>query len=956
MNADPVRQLSVRKRDGRIVPFDDQRIVAAIEAAMAAEWGEASARSSPANGPHRAHQIAMRVVAEIVARTRSASATVDVEGIQDEVETQLMKAGEYRVARRYIVYREQRSRVRALRCEENSTQHPSIHWIDRDGRRHPVDRHRLKQRLFRACHQLPDCVATELFEDLGATIYEGIQEKDLQWALVMVARQRIVEQPSYSRVAVRLLLDIIYEQVWGEKASAYLEAAVGWSSGQDPTAPSPMEKLYRQGFADCIQQGVEAGRIDQRLREFDLGRLADALVGSRDEAFQYLGLQTLYDRYLLHVDGRRIETPQYFWMRVAMGLALQEADSREQWAIAFYELLSTFRFVSATPTLFNSGTPHPQLSSCYVTTVDDDLHHIFKCVHDNAMLSKWAGGLGNDWTRIRATGAHIRGTNGKSLGVIPFLKIVNDTALAVNQGGKRKGAVCAYLEPWHLDFEEFLELRKNTGDDRRRTHDMHTASWIPDLFLRRVRENGQWTLFSPDEVPELHESYGDEFAARYEEYERLADAGKIKLYRRVDAAALWRKMLSMLYETGHPWLTFKDPSNLRNPQDHVGVIHSSNLCTEILLNTSNAETAVCNLGSVNLAVHVDENGIRTDDLAATVRTAVRMLDNVIDINFYPTEEAAAANRRHRPIGLGMMGFQDALFIQRIPYASSRAVEFADEVTELISFHAILASAELAHERGTYPTYAGSKWERGLLPIDTIDLLRSARRPEELDMDDTCRLDWTPVRQAIAAHGMRNCNVMAIAPTATISNIAGCSQSIEPTYRNLFVKSNLSGDFTIVNTYLQADLKRLGLWDREMIDDLKYHDGELEPIQRIPEDIKELYRTAFDIAPEYLIEANSRRQKWVDQGISFNLYLSTPDGRALSDMYFTCWRKGLKTTYYLRALAATQIEKASVDINRFGIQPKWMKNRSPSSEIVAGVRETHATVACSIDDPDCEACQ
>lgn len=951
-------ELSIRKRDGRVVPFNAIRIATAIAAAMNAEQGVAASKPLESTVATDAQRIAARVVSKIGFETARGEGIIDVERVQDLVETQLMEAGEFRVARRYIVYREERSRARALRTETELSDRPSITMVDHNGSRRPVDLHHLKQRLFRACQGLDDCSASELTVDAVTSIYDGITEKELERALVMVARQRIERDPAYSQAATRLLLDIVYREVLGQLPHSFQAAALPHLSTPESTRDDRLEfeKAYQNGFVERLKEGVAAGRLDPQLLEFDLAQLSQALKLQRDCDFQYLGLQTLYDRYLLHIDECRIETPQYFWMRVAMGLALHEDDCVRR-AIEFYELLSTFRFVSATPTLFNSGTCHPQLSSCYLSTIDDDLHHIFKCMQDNAMLSKWAGGLGNDWTRVRATGAHIHGTNGKSQGIIPFLKVANDTALAVNQGGKRKGAVCAYLEPWHLDFEEFLELRKNTGDDRRRTHDMHTASWIPDLFMRRVRENGTWTLFSPNDVPDLHDLYGEAFNARYEEYEAQADRGEVVLYRRVEAASLWRKMLSMVFETGHPWLTFKDPSNLRSPQDHAGVVHSSNLCTEILLNTSNEETAVCNLGSINLARHTSRDGIDRELLTATIRTAVRMLDNVIDINYYPTVESATGNRRHRPIGLGLMGFQDALFLQRIPYSSQTAVEFADEVSEIISYYAILASTELAAERGRYESYEGSKWDRGMLPIDTVALVRETRSQDEFGMDDTSRLDWTPVRQAVARYGMRNSNVMAIAPTATISNIAGCYQSIEPAYRNLFVKSNLSGDFTIVNAYLVADLKRLGLWDDRMIDELKHHDGELAPIERIPEDIKQLYQTAFAVDSYFLIEANSRRQKWIDMGISFNLYLAAPSGPVLSEMYMTCWQKGLKTTYYLRSLAATQIEKASIDVNRHGVQPKWMKSRSASSELGIQQETSHAVgMACQLDAPDCEACQ
>ncbi|MGH2638299.1 MAG: ribonucleoside-diphosphate reductase subunit alpha, partial [Rhabdochlamydiaceae bacterium] len=674
----------------------------------------------------------------------------------------------------------------------------------------------------------------------------------------------------------------------------------------------------------------------------------------RDDLFSYMGIQTLYDRYFIHHMERRLETPQIFWMRVSMGLALEEGADKNKRAIEFYNLLSQFNYTSATPTLFNSGTTHSQLSSCYLSTVMDDLSHIFKVISDDAQLSKWAGGIGNDWTNVRATGSVIKGTNGRSQGIIPFLKVANDTAVAVNQGGKRKGAMCAYLETWHLDIEDFLDLRKNTGDDRRRTHDMNTANWIPDLFMKRVHEGGKWTLFSPSDVPELHHIYGKEFEKKYVEYEKKAANGKLKLFKEVEALDLWRKMLSMLFETGHPWITFKDPSNIRSPQDHVGVVHSSNLCTEILLNTTADETAVCNLGSINLVQHCTSQGLNEKMLAQTIRTAVRMLDNVIDINFYPTPEAQFSNSQHRPIGLGMMGFQDALYIQNISYASHEAVEFADKAMEMISYYAILASSELAKERGTYETYKGSKWDRGLLPIDTLDLLEK-ERGGFLEVDRTVRMNWTPVRESIKKYGMRNSNTMAIAPTATISNITDVTQSIEPMYKNLFVKSNLSGEFTIPNNHLVDKLRTLGLWDQEMLDDLKYFDGSIHEIARIPEDIKKVFLTAFDIDPEWIIECASRRQKWIDQGQSLNLYISEPSGKKLHQMYMLSWIRGLKTNYYLRGAAATQIEKSTTDINKRGLQPRWMKNKSASSNIKVE-RDEPSPKACKLGDETCESCQ
>lgn len=797
----------------------------------------------------------------------------------------------------------------------------------------------LRRRVTEACAGLGEVVEAErVIATTVASLFNGASETEIEQAAVLAARALIEHEPAYDQVAARLLLGSLYRVVFGA-----------------PTPLAAAGDAYRNYLPTYIARGIAGGLLDPRLAEFDLARLAAALRPERDRLFPVMGVQTLADRYLLRSEERWIELPQLLWLRVAMGLALQESD-RETRAIEFYDLMSNFRFIPATPTLFNAGTLHPQLSSCYLTTIEDDLGAIFKAIRDNALLAKWAGGLGNDWTNVRALGAHIRGTNGQSQGVIPFLKVANDTAVAVNQGGKRKGAVCAYLETWHLDIEEFLDLRKNTGDDRRRTHDMNTAHWIPDLFMQRVEADGAWTLFSPDETPDLHDLYGPAFATRYAHYERLADLGKLRRWKRLPARDLWRKMLTRLFETGHPWLCWKDPANVRSSQGHVGVIHSSNLCTEILLNTSSTETAVCNLGSLNLPAHIVDGALDDERLAATVRTAVRMLDNVIDLNYYPTPEARTANLRHRPVGLGLMGFQEALYQLGISYASQAAVEFADRSMEAIAYHAILASTELARERGVYPTYTGSTWERGLLPIDTIDLLEAARG-EPVLMDRSVSRDWQPVREAVRAHGMRNSNVMAIAPTATISTIVGASQSIEPTYANLYVKSNLSGDFTQVNAYLVADLKRAGLWDAEMLAELKYYDGSVQAIARVPDALKERYRTAFEIEPEWLISAASRRQKWIDMGQSLNLYLAAPSGKRLDEIYRLAWRVGLKTTYYLRTTAATRVEPSTLDINRFGIQPRWMKNRSASSDIqIARPREGSGCSLNGSRDGECEACQ
>ncbi|GAA0546954.1 ribonucleoside-diphosphate reductase class II [Saccharopolyspora erythraea NRRL 2338] len=789
-----------------------------------------------------------------------------------------------------------------------------------------------------ACEGLGGVSADAVLDEVRRNSFDGISADELAIAQIMAARIMVEAEPNYSQVTARLLLDRLRRE-----ALTYLAGL------PDDADQEQMRERYAPYFRDYVARGVELGQLDPELASFDLDRLGAALLPERDMSFGFLGLQTLYDRYFLHHDGTRYELPQAFFMRVAMGLALRE-DDREARAVEFYRLLSSFDFMCSTPTLFNSGTTRPQLSSCFLTTVDDDLHGIFHSISNNAMLSKYAGGLGNDWTPVRGIGAHIRGTNGQSQGVVPFLKIANDTAVAVNQGGKRKGAVCAYLETWHIDVEEFLDLRKNTGDDRRRTHDMNTANWVPDEFMRRVEADGTWTLFSPDETPDLHDLYGTAFAERYRAYERAAERGEIKVYRQVRAVDLWRRMLTMLFETGHPWITFKDPCNLRSPQQHAGVVHSSNLCTEITLNTSRDEVAVCNLGSVNLARHVTADGIDHERLERTTRTAVRMLDNVIDINFYTIPEARRSNLRHRPIGLGLMGFSDALFAQRIPVSSQAAVEFADRSMEEISYHAISASADLAAERGRYESFEGSLWSQGVLPIDSLALLEQAR-DGHVDLDRTMTRDWGALRERVRAVGMRNSNVMAIAPTATIANICGVGQSIEPIYRNLYVKSNMSGDFTVVNPHLVADLKAAGLWDEDMLADLKFHDGSLDPISRIPGELKELYATAFEVEPRWLVEAAARRQKWIDQAQSLNLYVAAPSGRKLDELYRLAWRQGLKTTYYLRSTSATHVEKSTLR----GTDGKL--NAVPTTP-VAPVVPTAAVdgAACSVDDPDCEACQ
>ena len=798
-----------------------------------------------------------------------------------------------------------------------------------------VDDDRLALVIAEACAGLPATSAATVLAETRRNLYDGISRAELAVAPVMAARTMVEIDPDYSLVTARLLLDKLRRE------------ALTFLAGKDDEANhAEMSVRYPVYFAEFVRRGVALGQLDPELVQFDLDRLGTALLPDRDLAVQFLGMQVLYDRYFLHSDEHRYELPQAFFMRVAMGLALRE-DDREARAIEFYELLSSFDFMCSTPTLFNAGTTRPQLSSCFLTTVDDDLQGIFHGISNNALLSKFAGGLGNDWTPVRGIGAHIKGTNGRSQGVVPFLKIANDTAVAVNQGGKRKGAVCAYLETWHIDVEEFLDLRKNTGDERRRTHDMNTANWVPDEFMRRVRAGGDWTLFSPDEVPDLHDLFGDAFATRYREYEAAADRGDIKVFRRLKAADMWRRMLTMLFETGHPWITFKDPCNLRSPQQHSGVVHSSNLCTEITLNTNLEEVAVCNLGSVNLARHVGPDGIDSARLERTVRTAVRMLDNVIDVNYYTIPEARRANMRHRPVGLGLMGFQDALFAQRIPMASAAAVEFADRSMEQISYCAISASTDLAQERGSYESYDGSLWSQGILPFDSIELLASTRGAD-LELDRSSTLDWTSLRERVRTVGMRNSNVMAIAPTATIANICGVNQSIEPLYRNLYVKSNMSGDFTVVNPDLIRDLKDRGLWDEAMVGDLKYFDGGLSPIERVPADLKALYATAFELDSKWLIEAGARRQKWIDQAQSLNLYIDQPSGRKLDELYQLAWLRGLKTTYYLRSQSATHVEKSTLR----GTDGKL----NAVSPVVTTPVEPGSAAVCSIIDPECEACQ
>ena len=928
-------QYRVIRRNGKVTSYDRDKIKIAItKAFLAVEGGEAAASGRI----HETVEIISSQVERALTRNIPDGGTFHIENVQDQVELALMREGHHKVARDYVLYRERRAQERASKNADSTNESikevSGLQVTGLDGARKTLDSARMQSVVSDACSNLNAVDATPIITETLRNLYEGVPEVEVATALTMSARKLIEKEPNYSYVAARLLLDSMRREALSFLAERPAEAT-----------QEEMSESYGQYFKTYIQKAADLELVDMRLaNEYDLDKLTAALLPERDYQFTYLGLQTLYDRYFLHSDDVRFELPQAFFMRVAMGLAINEVE-REDRTIEFYRLLSSFDFMSSTPTLFNSGTLRPQLSSCYLTTVPDDLYGIFDAIKDDAMLSKFAGGLGNDWTPVRSMGSHIKGTNGKSQGIVPFLKVANDTAVAVNQGGKRKGAMCAYLETWHLDVEEFLDLRKNTGDDRRRTHDMNTANWIPDLFMKRVSEEGNWTLFSPDDCPDLHDLYGTAFELRYTHYEAEAAAGEIKNFKQMPAIDLWRKMLGMLFETGHPWITFKDPCNIRSPQGHVGTVHSSNLCTEITLNTSDSEIAVCNLGSVNLAAHTNENGIDHEKLEQTITTAMRMLDNVIDYNYYSVGKARASNLKHRPVGLGLMGFQDALYKMRIAYASEQAVEFADRSMEAISYYSIKASSDLAAERGSYASYPGSYWSQGILPIDSIDKLEQ-ERGGFLTVDRSSTMDWNSLRQQVQTVGMRNSNTMAIAPTATISNICGVTQSIEPTYQNLFVKSNLSGEFTVSNWHLINDLKLANLWDNVMVNDLKYYDGSVQNIDRIPEDLKQLYATAFEVDPRWLVEAASRRQKWIDQGQSLNLYMAEPSGSKMDNLYKLAWVRGLKTTYYLRSIGATHVEKSTMDNHQ----------ESKLNAVQSSASATAAPTACSLLDPDCEACQ
>ena len=945
----PYSSYQIIRRNGAVVPFAPNKIAVALMKAFLAVHGTQGAASASVR---ETVDGLTQAVARALMRSRPGGGTFHIEDVQDQAELGLMRGGHHEIARAYVLYREKRTQERARQPQPAVSAAPVLHVMDR-GQKVALDIRNLEAIIEASCADLgadirPEPIVSETMRNL----YDGVPIDEVYKASILAARTLIEKNPDYTYATARLLMHTIRREVLGEEVRH-----------------EDMAQRYISYFPQFIAKGVENELLDEKLQQFDLERLAAALKPERDLQFDYLGLQTLFDRYFLHVRKQRIELPQAFFMRVAMGLSLNEIN-REDKAIEFYEVLSSFDFMSSTPTLFNAGTLRSQLSSCYLTTVPDDLGGIYDAIKENALLSKFAGGLGNDWTPVRALGAHIKGTNGESQGVVPFLKVVNDTAVAVNQGGKRKGAVCAYLETWHLDIEEFLELRKNTGDDRRRTHDMNTSNWIPDLFMRRVMEKGSWTLFSPNDTPDLHDKFGKEFEKIYTAYEAKALRGEIKPSRTLQATDMWRKMLSMLFETGHPWITFKDVCNIRSPQQHVGVVHSSNLCTEITLNTSETETAVCNLGSVNLVQHLKDNpdGVKVldhDKLKKTITTAMRMLDNVIDINYYAVKKARDANMRHRPVGLGIMGFQDCLYELRIPYASQAAVDFADTSMETVCYHAYWASTDLAKERGKYASYKGSLWDKGILPLDTLDMLVE-ERGGYVEVDRSMTLDWEVLRQKIAQDGMRNSNCVAIAPTATISNIIGVDACIEPCFGNLSVKSNLSGEFTVINHYLVRDLKQLGLWDDVMVVDLKHYDGSLRPIDRVPQHIKALYATAFEVETTWIVEAASRRQKWIDQAQSLNIYMAGASGKKLDDTYKLAWLRGLKTTYYLRTQSATHVEKSTVTAGK-------MNSVSSSSAVEAQAMQVMQKAAaaaqmqmdaipatdikfCAIDDPGCEACQ
>lgn len=932
---------TVIRRNGTAVCFDPTKISIAVTKAYLAVNGDQITSSERVR--EKVQELTSNVVLKLIKR-QPHSGILHIEDIQDQVELALMRFGEYSVARAYVLYRAKHTEQRIQQSNHRDLKQTmlQLHVVD-NGTSRLLNFEEVRLLIVNACVGLENRVdINAILMETIRNLYDGIPLKELYKSAILASRMLMEKNPVYSQVTARLLLHAIRKEVFGKDVTQVAASAE-----------------YFNYFSQYVYNGVKADLLNPKLAEFDLVKLATAIKPERDLQFSYLGLQTLYDRYFLHIEGACIELPQIFYMRVAMGLSLNEVN-RETYAIEFYNLLSSFDFMSSTPTLFNSGTLRSQLSSCYLTTVADDLSGIYEAIKENALLAKYAGGLGNDWTPVRALGARIKGTNGKSQGVVPFLKVVNDTAVAVNQGGKRKGAVCAYLETWHMDIEEFLELRKNTGDDRRRTHDMNTANWIPDLFMKRVMEKGEWTLLSPSDAPDLHDKFGRAFEEAYVAYEEKAAKGELKLFKKVQALDLWRKMLSMLFETGHPWITFKDPCNIRSAQQHVGVVHSSNLCTEITLNTNNTEIAVCNLGSINLTSHLINGELDHSKLKQTIRTAMRMLDNVIDINYYAVKKACDSNLRHRPVGLGIMGFQDCLHIKHLPYSSIDAIDFADRSMEAVCYYAYLASTELAEERGRYSSYRGSLWDRGILPQDSFKMLLQ-ERGGYLEVNTSHVLDWTTLRLRIAKFGMRNSNCVAIAPTATISNIVGVSACIEPTYQNLYVKSNLSGEFTEINKYLVDDLEKIGLWDDIMISDLKYFDGSLAKIDRIPKNLREIYATAFEIEPYWLVEAASRRQKWIDQAQSLNIYMANTSGKRLDETYKLAWVRGLKTTYYLRTIGATHTEKSTSKIGALNAV-KINSIADPASTLLdTSIQKQAVNSVCSMHFNDtmfeeCEACQ
>lgn len=934
------------KRDKSVADFHPDKITAALRKAFI-EVRKSVDESVLTN-------LTTTVVREL--EQRFVEATPLVENVQDLVEKHLMQAGYFDVAKGYILYRYEHAKERAAKKQENleKLEHNALTITKRSGRKELFSMEKLRSSLMYAIKGFEKEVNVEtILNQCRSELYEGIKTKDIAKALIMTVRAMIEQDPAYAKVACRLLLSINYKE----------------TIGADSIDFSKLSTQYREAFIKNIKRGVELERLDPKLLTFDLEKLASALVIERDDEFVYLGLQTLYDRYFVtdFPEKRVLETPQMFWMRIAMGTAIQEGDKKHEWTIKFYDIMSKLLYTPSTPTLFHAGTHKPQLSSCYLNTVGDSLESIFKSYADNSQLSKWSGGIGTDWTNIRGTGAYIKGTGVESQGVVPFLKIANDVTVAINRSGRRRGAACVYLETWHYDIESFLELRKNTGDERRRTHDMDTSNWIPDLFMKRVKEDADWTLFSPEEAPDLHHIFGKRFEKKYAMYEQLAKEGKIQLFKTLKARDLWKKMLAMLFETGHPWITFKDPCNIRSPQDHVGVVHSSNLCTEITLNTSENETAVCNLGSLNMAKFIKNGQFDSELVKEVVPISMRMLDNVIDINYYPTEDARRSNLRHRPVGLGLRGFQDALYQLGIDFDSEAGVEFADFSMEVVSYHTILASSMLAKERGMYETFRNSKWDRGLLPLDTIALLEE-ERGLKIDVDRKSRLDWTSVREHIKEWGMRNSNCMAVAPTATTANIVGCIPTIEPVFKNIFVKSNQAGDFIVINPYLVDDLKKLNLWDFEMIGKIKYHDGSVAEITEIPERIRNKYKEVFEINQKWLIKSAAYRAKWIDQSQSLNIYFHGTSGKELSDIYMYAWEMGLKTTYYLRTLAVSQVEKSTVDTQKYGsthmrassgAQGQSAAPILPSALASAPVVPSKTTAevkACGIADPTCESCQ